>query len=191
MAKMRKPIPPEAKLVFKGKIFDVFQWEQKMFDGSVKTFERLRRPDTVQVFAVEDDMVLLVEERQPDTDTYVSLPSGRMEDGEDPLEACKRELLEETGYSSDQWELLCTEDPVGKMDWTIHTYIARNCKKTQEPKLDGGEEISVYPVSFDRLISLAEEDVLRVGGLKELLLRAHFDPEDRDEFKRMLFGSHE
>jgi ADP-ribose pyrophosphatase len=188
MAKMRKPIPSDAKCVFKGKIFEVWQWEQKMFDGSTVTFERLRRPDTVQVIATESDSILLVKERQPDTDTYFSLPGGRADEGEDPLEACKRELLEETGYTSNSWELFYEDDPVGKMDWTIHTYIARDCTKVQEPALDGGEEITLEPVSLDRLLNLTDDESLHVGTVKELLLRARFNPEDRDELKNRLFG---
>ena len=39
-------IPPEADCVFRGEIYEVHQWPQKMPDGSVKTFEMLRRPDT-------------------------------------------------------------------------------------------------------------------------------------------------
>lgn len=42
-------IPPEADRVFRGEIYEVYQWSQKMPDGSVKTFEMLRRPDTVMV----------------------------------------------------------------------------------------------------------------------------------------------
>ena len=40
-------IPPEADRVFRGEIYEVYQWPQKMPDGSVETFEMLRRPDTV------------------------------------------------------------------------------------------------------------------------------------------------
>lgn len=46
-------IPREAELVFRGEIYKVYQWPQKMPDGSVKTFEMLRRPDTVMVIALE------------------------------------------------------------------------------------------------------------------------------------------
>ena len=46
---MLKPIPKDARCVFKGVIFEVWQWEQKMFDGSMATFERIKRPDTVVI----------------------------------------------------------------------------------------------------------------------------------------------
>lgn len=43
--KSKQPIPENAKLVFKGKIFDTYQWEQEMYDGSRVTFEKIKRPD--------------------------------------------------------------------------------------------------------------------------------------------------
>jgi len=62
-----------------------------------------------------------------------------------PLEAAKRELLEETGYVSDDW--LC----IGKVhpnpaiqDNTCYTYLARNVKKVQEPSFEGTEDIASF-----------------------------------------------
>ena len=59
-------IPPEADRVFRGEIYEVHQWSQKMPDGSVKTFEMLRRPDTVMVVALDEaGDVLVIDEKQP------------------------------------------------------------------------------------------------------------------------------
>ena len=58
-------IPDNAKLVFKGVIFDVYQWQQELFDGSQATFEALKRPGTVQVIPTVGDRVLLSYEEQP------------------------------------------------------------------------------------------------------------------------------
>ena len=61
-----QPIPKHAKRVFKGVIFDVYQWKQKMYDGSFKTFEKIKRPDTVIVFPVLDNgKILLTKQSQP------------------------------------------------------------------------------------------------------------------------------
>ncbi|MFO0971471.1 MAG: hypothetical protein U0520_03950, partial [Candidatus Saccharimonadales bacterium] len=60
-----KLIPQDAKKVFDGVIFDVFQWQQQMFDGTTETFEMLRRPDTVQVICIDEGKVLVLEEEQP------------------------------------------------------------------------------------------------------------------------------
>ena len=55
MAKIKKIIPDEAEKVFNGVLFDVYQWQQEMYDGSYATFERLRRADTAAVICITDD----------------------------------------------------------------------------------------------------------------------------------------
>ena len=45
-------IPDHATCVFHGALFDVYQWQQEMFDGTYETFEMLRRPDTIAVIAI-------------------------------------------------------------------------------------------------------------------------------------------
>lgn len=59
-------IPDHAQLVFTGKTFDVYQWEQEMFDGSTKTFEKLRRNHSIDIVAVDQDKkIYILEEEQP------------------------------------------------------------------------------------------------------------------------------
>jgi hypothetical protein len=107
MNNQNNQLPKNAKKVFQGKIFDVYQWEQKMFDNSVEIFEKLKRADTVVAIAIKGDKIIIQEQKQPDwTHLLVSLPGGRCERNELPLSAVKRELLEETGYVSDDWKLL-------------------------------------------------------------------------------------
>jgi ADP-ribose pyrophosphatase len=186
----RKSIPQDAKLVFKGEIFEVWQWEQKMFDGSVATFERLKRPDTVQVITVVGDRILIQQQEQPDSaQPFVSLPGGRGDDGEEPLEAAKRELLEESGYVSDDWTLWKEDSPVGKIEWTIYTFIARNCRKESEPHLDGGEKITSRLVSFEEFLQLPDDPSFRDFELIVRFLRMRLDPGLKEEFRVQVFGS--
>lgn len=185
----RKPIPPSAKMVFKGVIFEVWQWQQAMFDGTTATFERLRRPDTAQIIAVVDDKILVQTEEQPDaTVPFTSIPGGRIDEGEEPLAGAKRELLEETGYASDDWTLWKEVDPVGKLDWTIYTYIARDCRTGGAPHLDAGEKISSRLVSFDEFLSLADDPLFYSPELVSSLLRMRLDESKKEEFRKMLFG---
>lgn len=53
-----KLIPKEATKVFEGRIYDVYQWPQKMFDGSTETFEMLGRADTVKIIALVNEKEL-------------------------------------------------------------------------------------------------------------------------------------
>lgn len=181
-------MPPDAKMVFKGVIFEVWQWQQKMFDGTVRTFERLKRPDTVEMLAVVGDKILVQDEMQPDTDEFISVPSGRVDEGEEPAPAAKRELLEETGYASDDWALATQDMPSGKIDWTIHVFVARNCTKVQESKPEGGEKIQSRLVSFEELLALSDEPNFRSTSTRFLLWHARLDPKKKEELQALLFG---
>ncbi len=145
-------IPSSASRVFKGEIFDVYQWEQNMYDGSTATFEMLKRPATIQVIPVSGDIIYLAHEEQPMKPKRYTLLGGRQEEGEEPLVSARRELLEEAGLASDDWELFLTFDPVGKMEWTVYVYVARECTKIHEQKLDAGEKIDVIETDFDQFI---------------------------------------
>jgi 8-oxo-dGTP pyrophosphatase MutT (NUDIX family) len=148
---IKQPIPPHGKKVFTGKIFDVYQWEQKLYDGSIKTFEKLRRPDTVGVLAItSDNLILITRESQPGKENYMSLPGGQIENGEEPEEAAKRELLEETGYTTNQTEFWFAKQPTSKIDYVVHFVIAKNCKLSHQAKLESGEKVEVQAVNFEQ-----------------------------------------
>ncbi len=150
---MNGKTPEHAKCVFKGQIFDVYQWEQKMFDGSTAIFERIRRPDSALVIAMQGEMVFYAKQEQPHTSEYSSLIGGRVDEGEDTLEAVKRELLEEAGMASDDWSLLSETSFPGKIDWDMYIYVARDCKKIAEPKLDAGEKIEICSCHIDKFLT--------------------------------------
>lgn len=181
-------LPENAKRVFKGEIFDVYQWEQKMFDGSSATFERLTRPDTVSVLPIlPDGKILLIDQEQPGTGEYVSCIAGRMEEGEDPLKSMQRELLEETGYEADEWILWDADQPVHKIDWTCFTFIAKGLRKVSEPNLDPGEKITLKPVSLDEFLELAGKFHFVGGKAQSKLIEARVHAESKDELKK-IFG---
>lgn len=150
-------IPEAAKRVFRGEIFDVYHWKQQMYDGSMATFEMLKRPATIQVIPVSGDKIFLAREEQPMKPKRYTLLGGRQEEGEEPLTSVKRELLEEAGLASDDWELLLTFDPVGKIEWTVYVFVARGCRKVQEQQLDSGERIEVVEMDFDQFVETATD----------------------------------
>lgn len=147
-------IPSDAKCVFKGVIFDVYQWQQEMFDGSSATFEMLKRPNTVEVIAIQDEKIYLSKQSQPNKKDFFSPFGGRAEENEEPIETAKRELLEESGFASDDWELLKVYEPSHKIEWAIYLFVARNCKKIGEQNLDAGEKIETKSYSFEEFINI-------------------------------------
>ena len=151
-----QPIPDYAKKVFEGVIFDVYQWEQELFDGTKTLFEKLKRPDTVVVFPVlPDGKILLTEQEQPGKEPYIGATGGRVDDGEDILAAAQRELLEESGYEAEEFILWDAQHPTSKIDWVVYTFIAKGLKKVSDLQLDGGEKIHLKPVAFEEFMDIA------------------------------------
>lgn len=180
-------IPAQAKLVFKGIIYDVYQWEQDMYDGSTATYEMLKRPNTLQVIAIKNNNILLIDEQQAGCPAATSFIGGRQESDESPEQGAKRELLEETGMISNDWELFQTYEPIDKIEWQVHVFIAKNVELVSEPNLDPGEKISVKELSFEEF-----SDLVLNGGLHCQEFVAEFmqyklqGPEKIEEFKKKL-----
>lgn len=182
-------MPKAAKKVFTGQIFDVYQWEQKMFDGSVVTFERLQRPDTVSIIPVTHEGKIIVGyQEQPSQKPHFTTIAGRVDPGEEILRAAKRELLEETGYQAAEWELLHSYQPTMKIEWVIFTFVARDCKKVAEQNLDAGEKIELKFVNFDEFIEMAARGDFGEHELKIMALEAKLDAKRMAKLKTALLG---
>ena len=152
-------IPENAKKVFEGKIFDVYQWPQKLYDGTTETFEMLRRNDTVNAIGIKDGKIVITHQKQPRKDWFYDFPGGRHDNpDENELAAAKREMLEETGMSFRSWKLVRVCQPYLKMDWLVYTFIATDFIEQVQQNLDGGEQIEVVEVSFEELKQLARTE---------------------------------
>ncbi len=181
-----QPIPPNATKVFKGKIFDVYQWEQEMYDGTKQTFEKLKRPDTVVVFAVMDDgKIMLTEQEQPGKAPFIGAAGGRMDEGEDVLTAAKRELLEETGYEASEFILWKAQHPTSKIDWVVYFFIAKGLKKVSDQNLDAGEKIKLKFVDFEELPKIVASDNFSEKEIIVDFLNAELDANKKEELKKL------
>jgi ADP-ribose pyrophosphatase len=131
-------IPEHAKKVFSGLIFDVYHWEQELFDGTTTTFEALKRKGTAVVLPILDNgNFLMCIQEQPGYSKRLDFLGGRQDNDEDLLETAKRELLEESGYEAELYDLLLEKNPwTPKVEWPIHYYIAKGLTKVSEQKLD-------------------------------------------------------
>lgn len=169
-------IPENAELVFKGTIFDVYHWQQEMFDGSFATFEMLRRPDTALVIAIDGDKIIVLDEYQPGTPLQRNrLVGGRIEPDESPLDGAKREMKEETGMEFADWALLEVVQPALKLEWFVYTYVAVNKTGQAATNHEVGENITVKSVSFDEFKQAqeAKSEILReINSIDELIQKA-------------------
>ena len=184
--KSNQPIPDNAKLVFKGVVFDVYQWEQELFDGSKKTFEKLKRRDTVVVFPVlPDGRIILTEQEHPGKDPFTGATGGGVEEGEEILEAAKRELLEESGYEAGEYILWDARYPASKIDWVVYTFVAKGLNKVKDLELDGGEKIVLKPVLFDEFIDIGANENFAEKEIIPKLFEAKLSPEKKEELRKL------
>jgi ADP-ribose pyrophosphatase len=184
--KSKQPIPDNAKKVFSGVMFDVYQWEQELFDGNKATFEKLKRPDTVIIFPVlPDGKIILTEETQPGTGLSIGTTGGRVDEGEDVLTAAKRELLEESGYSAERFILWQAEYVLNKIDWVIYVFIAKGLKKVAEQHLDAGEKITLKPVTFDEFLEIGTSERFGEKEIIAKLFEAKLNEGKMQELKRL------
>ncbi|QQS38761.1 NUDIX hydrolase [Candidatus Woesebacteria bacterium] len=187
--KSKQPLPKNASRVFKGVIFDVYQWKQKMFDGSIETYEKLKRQDTVIVFPImHDGKILLTKQEQPGKKPFIGATGGRVEKGEEIIDAAKRELLEESGYEADEYIFWKSVQPISKIEWSVYIFIARNLKKVAPPKLDSGEKIELMPVNFDEFLEVALQPNFYEQEIYRDAVEAKLDERKKEELKKLFWG---
>lgn len=111
------------------------------------------------VALTKDRQVVLVRQyRHGICDVLWEFPGGVVEDGEEPVEGAKRELLEETGYVAS--ELI----QVGKLypnpalqTNTLYCFLALDVEKVSEQSLDAGEDIEVQLLPLAELVGMARQ----------------------------------
>lgn len=106
----------------------------------------LSAPDWVNIIATTPDGdVILVEQFRHGVDRItLEVPGGIVDPGETPLDAARRELLEETGFSSDDWISLGAMDSnPAILSNRTHSFWARNCRMLAPQQTEELEDIVV------------------------------------------------
>lgn len=110
----------------------------------IEPYYVLHEADWVHVLArADDDRILTVKQfRYAAKDVCIELPCGVIDEGETPLVAAQRELLEETGYTATHWHSLGTmyANPARQTN-TIHLFFATELSLEGEQQLDVSEDI--------------------------------------------------
>ena len=121
----------------------------------------LESPDWVNVIAITKDGQFVMERQYRHAARKISLelPCGVMEEGETPLEAAQRELLEETGFGGGQWKKLMELSPnPSAMSNTTHCFLAIGVEKIAEQHLDETEELSVLFMTKEEVKRMLNEN---------------------------------
>ncbi|MEJ2346290.1 MAG: ADP compounds hydrolase NudE [Gammaproteobacteria bacterium] len=151
-----------AETIAKTRLFHIQQLELRFSNGTEVQYERLvgsAHGATLIVPLADDDTVLLVREYAAGVNRYeLGLPKGRIEAGEDPLQAADRELMEEIGFGARRLHHLgaVTLAPA-YFGHTTYVVLARDL---YAKRLDGDEpeELEIVPWRLDAIDRLLGRD---------------------------------
>lgn len=116
---------------------------------------------TVMALTDTEEVILIRQYRHGSGKVIWEFPAGIVDPGETPLDAAKRELLEESGYGGGIWVNtgFVSPNPDNHTN-LLHTFLATNVKKEALQDLDDSEQIDVYPTPLMQVIRMAKEGEL-------------------------------
>lgn len=163
---------------YKVRIFEILKRRMEMPDtGKSGDFYVINAPTWVNVIPLTSDgKIILVEQyRHGIHDISLEIPGGVVDEGEPALEAAKRELIEETGYTSTRWRKIgqVSTNPAIMTNY-CETWLAEDCRLTHNLAPDEFEQLKVVEIPVVQLPDLIHQGVIHhaliVAGLALWLL---------------------
>ena len=137
----------------------------KLPNGATSQREYVIHPGAVVVIAILESGNLVLERqfRYPLKRVFIELPAGKIDHGEAPLLTGQRELLEETGYSANEWVYLGLQHPcIGYSNEVIHMYLARGLT-LGEHKRDEDEALQLFDASLEECLAMIQRGEITDG----------------------------
>lgn len=156
------------KPIFEGKVITLQVDTVRLPDGNTATREVVRHPGAVAVLALHDGKMLVVDQfRQPMDRCEIEIPAGKLEPGEDPMEAAVRELEEETGYRCGEIKLLQSfYTSPGFADEIIHLYVTSDLA-IGEMSPDADEFLELSEITLNEAYQYIKEG--RISDAKTIM----------------------
>ncbi|WP_026771220.1 MULTISPECIES: NUDIX domain-containing protein [Sediminibacillus] len=147
--------------IFNGKVVKLQVDEVVLPDGKTSKREIVKHPGAVAIIPVtKDNKILFVEQyRKPLEKTLVEIPAGKLEPGEKPETTAKRELEEETGFTTNELSFLTSfYTSPGFADEIIHLYVTNDLIPLEE-KVAGDEDefVEILELSLEEAEQLVKE----------------------------------
>lgn len=163
----------ESKEIFNGRVIRVTLDKVQLEDGTTSTREVVHHHGGACVLPVDADgnITMVRQFRYALGEELWELPAGKLEAGEDPFEAAKRELSEECGLTADTYtELGVVYPTVGYDSERIYLWAAEGLH-TVGQHLDAGEFLDVVKMPFAQALGLVMDGTIRDSKTQIALLK--------------------
>jgi nicotinamide mononucleotide adenylyltransferase/ADP-ribose pyrophosphatase YjhB (NUDIX family) len=166
--------------------FDIWEYPVVLPGGDAAIYETCVRQNAAMVVAEQDGQIVLTRQIQrKDEKPRHCLLGGMIENGEKPLHAAQRELAEESGLTSQNWKLIGEVRHANRVIWSDYFFMACDCKLTEKPRPDAGEQIELIRMSPEEFMTtILVSENFREKSLKDLLLKTP-SPADIARFKQL------
>lgn len=163
----------ESKEIFNGRVIRVTLDKVQLEDGTTSTREVVHHHGGACVLPVDADgnVTMVRQFRYALGEELWELPAGKLEAGEDPFEAAKRELSEECGLTADTYtELGVVYPTVGYDSERIYLWAAEGLH-TVDQHLDAGEFLDVVKMPFAQALGLVMDGTIKDSKTQIALLK--------------------
>src|SRR3989344_9263769 len=137
--------------------------------GRREEFILFQEKDFAMVFAITSDQkVIVVRQYRPGcNDVIRELPAGGVEENENPENAVKRELIQETGYTTNEIRRLgpVLYSSTSNATTQGHPFLAINCEKTEEQSLDQNEDIDIELIPLPEWLQKCHEEIVEPNSI--------------------------
>jgi len=133
--------------------------------GGTSQREYIIHPGAVVIVAVLNSGHLVLERqfRYPLNRVFTELPAGKIDHNEVPLVTGQRELLEETGYSAEEWVYLASQHPcIGYSNEIIHIYLAKGLRLGEHNR-DADEALQIFDASLSDCLAMVQRGEITDG----------------------------
>ncbi len=147
--------------IFAGRVISLQVDDVQLPNGQLAKREIVKHPGAVAVLALHQDRLLVVAQyRKALEKIQVEIPAGKLEKGEDLMQAAQRELEEETGYRATQIRHLCSfYTSPGFADEILHLYLADELVQGAG-NLDDDEFIECALLTFEEAMQYARDGLI-------------------------------
>ena len=154
-----------SEVLAQGNLLTVNCDQVRLSNGHIAEREYVIHPGAVIIVPIlgNGNVILERQFRYPLSQVFIELPAGKIDANEDVLHTGQRELLEETGYSANEWVRLGHTHPcIGYSNEVIHIFLARSLTAGKHQR-DADENLEIFELPFAQCLNMIVQGEITDG----------------------------